>query len=130
MENCDRRPSLLMFLWDQMPFAAMGCHGHPAIQSPNLDRLAARGIDFREAYTPSAICSPARASLMTGLLPHQHGLVSNATDGHGAPFLDPERPTFARQLQAAGYRTGYVGQGSPGPSDEERARRHPRALRV
>jgi arylsulfatase A-like enzyme len=83
---------------------------HPC-QTPNLDRLAARGVRFTRAYTPNAVCSPARASLMTGLLPHNHGVlqVTHTTDDDQAR-LRTDRPHWAQRVQQAGYRTGYFGK--------------------
>jgi len=84
--------------------------GHPC-QTPNLDRLAARGVRFERAYTPNPVCSPARASLMTGLLPHNHGVltVTHCVDADQS-CLRVENPHWAQRLSAAGYRTGYFGK--------------------
>jgi len=67
------RPSILFLMVDQMQARVLE-PDHPC-RTPNFDRLAAAGVRFRRAYTPNAICSPARASLMTGLLPHNHGVL-------------------------------------------------------
>ncbi len=79
--------------------------------TPNLDRLAARGIRFTRAYTPSPVCSPARASLMTGLLPHNHGVlyVTNTVDKDQS-VLREHAPHWAQMLLQAGYRTMYFGK--------------------
>lgn len=79
--------------------------------TPNLDRLASMGIRFRNAYTPNAVCSPARASLMTGLLPHNHGVVyvtHNVDRDQSCLRLD--KPHWAQKLMEAGYHTGYFGK--------------------
>lgn len=83
---------------------------HPC-HTPNFDRLAARGIRFTRAYTPNAVCSPARASLMTGLLPHNHGVlyVTHTVDPDQA-VLRTEHPHWAQRLVENGYRTGYFGK--------------------
>jgi arylsulfatase A-like enzyme len=84
--------------------------GHPC-QTPNLDRLASRGVRFTRAYTPNAVCSPARASLMTGLLPHNHGvlMVTHTVDDDQL-LLRTDKPHWAQSLTGAGYQTGYFGK--------------------
>lgn len=83
---------------------------HPC-QTPNFDKLAARGVSFPRAYTPNPICSPARASLMTGLQPHNHGVltVTHCVDADQS-CLRLDKPHWAQRLVAAGYRTGYFGK--------------------
>ena len=68
-----RPANLLFILSDQHQAAAMGCAGHALVQTPNLDRLAESGTRFSNAYTPCAICVPARAALATGQYVHQIG---------------------------------------------------------
>ncbi len=65
------RPNILVIFADQMRADAMGCAGHPAVRTPNLDRLAAEGVRFTNAYTPDPICVPARATFTTGNYPHR-----------------------------------------------------------
>lgn len=78
------RSNLLIIMSDEHQSRAMGCAGHPFVQTPNLDALAARGTRFTNAYTPSPICVPARASFATGLYPHQTRLWDNAMPYTGA----------------------------------------------
>lgn len=78
---------------------------------PNLDRLAADGTRFSRCYAPNPICSPSRASLFTGVLPHVHGMI-NVTHGvepYGARFRD-DLDTWSERLSEAGYHTGYFGK--------------------
>jgi len=84
--------------------------GHPCL-TPNLDRLAAAGMRFTNAYTVNAICSPSRASLMTGLLPHNHGVltVTHLVDDDQC-CLRTAHPHWAQRLAAVGYKTGYFGK--------------------
>ena len=77
--------------------------------NPNLDRLAAEGIDFTHAFCPSPICSPARASLLTGQWPVQHGLLFTEIAEAYHPMMS-NRPTFSMLLHEAGYTLGYVGK--------------------
>src|SRR5262245_23772193 len=73
------RPNILMICSDQHDGRAMGCSGHPVVRTPNLDRLAARGVLFKNTYCGSPVCCPSRASLMTGMFPHDVGVYNNAT---------------------------------------------------
>src|SRR5690606_12243037 len=102
-------PNLLFLMTDQMQGRVLD-PAHPCI-TPNFDSLAARGIRFTRAYTPNAVCSPARASLMTGLLPHNHGVlcVTHTVDEDQA-VLRKEHPHWAQRFVEAGYRTGYFGK--------------------
>jgi arylsulfatase A-like enzyme len=103
------RPNILFLMTDQMQ-ARLLEPGHPCI-TPGLDRLAATGLRFTRAHTPSPVCCPARASLMTGLYPHAHGVVENI---HGVDDdqcnLRLDKPHWAPRLAEAGYRTGYFGK--------------------
>ncbi len=102
-------PNILFLMCDQLQNQVLNSD-HPCL-TPTFDRLAARGIRFRRAYTPNAICSPARASLMTGLLPHNHGVLTvTHTVDDDQSCLRTEHPHWAGRLAAAGYRTGYFGK--------------------
>ncbi len=102
-------PNILFLMTDQMQARVL--EPDNPCQTPNLDRLAAAGVRFRRAYTPNAVCSPARASLMTGLLPHNHGVlfVEHTVDADQARLRTPYLH-WADQLTAAGYHTGYFGK--------------------
>lgn len=104
-----RGPNILFLMTDQMQGGVLDPN-HPCM-TPNLDRLARRGTRFTRAYTPNAVCSPARASLMTGLLPHNHGVleVTHVVDDDQC-CLREEYPHWAQRLQEAGYRNGYFGK--------------------
>ena len=96
--------NLLFIISDQHQAAAMGCAGHPIVQTPNLDRLAAGGTRFRNAYTNCAICVPARASLATGCYVHQIGNWDN-----GLPY-DGSVPSWGHRLKAEGFRVDSIGK--------------------
>jgi len=70
--------NLLVIMSDEHQARAMGCAAHPFVQTPHLDKLAARGMRFTNAYTPSPICVPARASFATGRHVHKNRLWDNA----------------------------------------------------
>jgi arylsulfatase A-like enzyme len=96
--------NILLILTDQHRYDALGCYGAPTCRTPNIDSLAARGVRFDTAYTPCTPCSPARASLFTGLYPHKHRVTGNNS------VLDPALPNLASELRGAGYNLGYAGK--------------------
>jgi len=104
-----KRPNILLFLADGMQARPLE-PGHVCI-TPTFDRLCAEGVRFSRATTPLPTCSPARASLMTGLLPHNHGVlqVEHCVDPDQCA-LRTDRPHWAQRLVDAGYRTGYFGK--------------------
>ncbi|MEM7131439.1 MAG: sulfatase-like hydrolase/transferase [Chloroflexota bacterium] len=103
------KPNILFLMTDQMQGRVLDPDS-PCI-TPNIDRLMVGGVRFPRAYTPNAVCSPARASLMTGLLPHSHGVleVIHCVDDDQC-CLRTEFPHWAQRLEEAGYRTGYFGK--------------------
>ena len=108
-QRCDPRPNVLLFLPDGMPAEALRPGGD--CMTPNFDRLASRGLRFNRAYTALPTCSPSRASLMTGMLPHNHGVlqVEHCVDDDQC-VLRLEYPHWAQRLVDAGYHTGYFGK--------------------
>ncbi|HVL73003.1 MAG TPA: sulfatase-like hydrolase/transferase [Beijerinckiaceae bacterium] len=98
------RPNLLFIMSDQHAQRVAGCYGDPHGATPNLDRLAARGVTFDNAYCPSPICLPSRMSALTGRHPHRQSCWTN-TD-----YLASDIPTMAHALGAAGYAPTLVGR--------------------
>ena len=106
-----KKPNVLLILADDMGFSDIGCYGSE-IETPNIDRLAAAGVRFSQFYN-TARCSPSRASLLTGLHPHQTGIGILTKDDrpHGYPgSLNDRCVTVAEILSAAGYATSLVGK--------------------
>ena len=103
-----RKPNILLFLPDGMQADVLN---NPACRTPNFDRVMRQGTQFSRAYTPSQVCSPARASLMTGMLPHNHGVlqVEHCVDDDQS-VLRSQYVHWAQNLVDAGYRTGYFGK--------------------
>jgi len=98
------RPNLLWIMADQLRAQALGCNGDPNARTPNLDRIAAEGVNCTLAVSQAPVCMPFRAGLVTGQYAHVHGLRV-----HG-DILAPETPTIAHAFQDAGYHTSYVGK--------------------
>src|SRR5438552_3561395 len=105
------RPNIVILLADDMGFSDLGCYGSE-IATPNLDRLAAGGLRFTQFYN-TARCCPTRASLLTGLYPHQAGM-GHMVEGLPHPayqgFLNDRCVTIAEVLRGAGYRTLMSGK--------------------
>lgn len=108
-QTSSKQPNILILMTDQMQGRVLEA-GHPC-QTPHLDRLAQRGVRVSRAYTPNPVCSPARASMMTGRLPHSHGVltVTHCVDEDQA-CLREDLPHFAQQLEQAGYVTSLWGK--------------------
>ncbi|MGW0131555.1 sulfatase-like hydrolase/transferase [Streptomyces sp. NPDC003299] len=105
-----RRPNILFVFADDLGWADLSVYSAPHIKTPNLDRLAAQGVRFTDAYSGSATCSPTRFSLYTGRFPGRTrgGLaepIANRSQG-----LDPSHPTLASLLKKAGYSTALIGK--------------------
>jgi len=102
--------NIILLMTDQLRYDALGVTGNKVIRTPNLDRLAGEGVRCSRAYTPCALCSPARASLLTGRFPHRHGVLTNTGQDQTQPEMPEHEITFAQLLTQGGYRTGYVGK--------------------
>jgi choline-sulfatase len=98
------RPNLLYILSDQHTQKVAGCYGDTLQPTPNLDRLAARGVTFDNAYTPSPLCTPARMALLTGRYPSRQSCWTNSD------ALASDIPTFAHAMGAAGCRPTLIGR--------------------
>ncbi len=96
-QNQPPRPNILFLCSDQHTGSALGCSGHPVVRTPHLDRLAARGVNYRYTYCGSPVCAPGRASLMTGMFASDVGSYCNST-----PF-DGRVPSWGNRLRDAGY---------------------------
>src|SRR5699024_10940975 len=111
MRSADERPIVLLILADDRGYSDLGCYGGE-IHTPHLDRLGRAGTRFTQFYN-TARCSPSRASLLTGLHPHQTGIGILAKDdrpGGYAGSLNQRCTTRAEELRAAGYPTGLSGK--------------------
>ena len=110
------RPNIVFIFADDWGWGDLGCHGHPYVKTPNIDRLAREGTDFHRFTVASGVCSPSRTAVMTGHFPARYNI-----DGHFAwvpsnakrnmpDWLSTDAPLLPRMLQAAGYRTAHFGK--------------------
>lgn len=108
MLNCDEasRPNILFLLVDDQRNDTLGCAGHPIIQTPVIDSLAAGGVRFRNAFVTTSICAASRASILTGLYERTHQYT------FGTPPLSPAHmsKSYPALMRKAGYRTGFIGK--------------------
>ena len=113
----NERPNLLIIMCDQLHAGVLGPYGGP-VATPNIDRLAANGVLFRDVTCPTPFCSPSRASIITGRYPHAHGIVSNVNlrDYPAIPApptqegIKASDPTTEKLLNHSGYRTHHYGK--------------------
>jgi len=99
-----KKPNILFILSDDHRWDAMSYMGHPVIKTPNMDRIAQEGVLFNNAFVTTSLCSPSRASFLTGQYAHNHGVKNNLT-----PW-DNNNVTFLELIKKAGYHTGFIGK--------------------
>ena len=114
-EGAMRKPNLVFIMTDNQGAWTLGCYGNPDIRTPQIDRLAAEGMRFTRAFANNAVCSPTRATFLTGLMPSQHGVHSylragGAQMGPKAYCTIREFRTLPKILTEAGYTCGLVGK--------------------
>ncbi len=115
-----RRPNIVFFLVDDLGWGDLGCYGNAFHETPNIDRLAREGMHFTNAYAAAPVCSPSRASILTGRAParlHLTQWIPGATYPHKklleapvAQHLNSGAPTIAQMLKQAGYQTAAIGK--------------------
>ena len=105
------RPNIVVILADDMGYGDVhALNADSKIPTPNLDRLAADGMTFTDAHTPSAVCTPTRYGLLTGRYCWRTRLKKGVLNGYGEPLIDQQRQTIANFLTDHGYHTGVVGK--------------------
>ena len=98
----EKKPNILFILTDDHRYDALSCMGHPVVKTPNLDRIANEGAHFRNAFVTTSLCSPSRASFLTGQYAHTHGVVTNHT------MWNDRNITFVELIKKAGYDTAFI----------------------
>ena len=116
----DPRPNVIVILCDDLGFGDLGCNGHPHIQTPNLDRMAAAGIRFTNFYSAAPVCSPSRVGLMTGRSPNRAGIYDwipeakangdTKTDARDLVHMQRHEVTLPQLLKTVGYATCMAGK--------------------
>jgi N-acetylglucosamine-6-sulfatase len=98
------KPNVIFILIDDQRYDFLSFLDHPWIETPNIDKLAEKGMYFKNAFVTTSLCSPSRASILTGMYAHAHNVIDNDTR------LSPDLPTFPGELQKNGYRTALIGK--------------------
>jgi arylsulfatase A-like enzyme len=110
-QPASRRPNIVFILADDLGYADVACYGRPDLQTPNVDRLAATGVRFLQAYANSAVCTATRVALITGRYQYRLPIgLEEPLATVGTVGLPPEEPTLASLLRKAGYATTLVGK--------------------
>ncbi|MDA8744776.1 sulfatase-like hydrolase/transferase [Rubripirellula amarantea] len=113
--NADK-PNIVFIFADDWGWGDLGCHGHPHVKTPNIDRLAREGTDFHRFTVASGVCSPSRTAIMTGHFPARYNIdghfawVPSNTKRNMPDWLDRDAVTLPRLLQSAGYATAHFGK--------------------
>jgi N-acetylglucosamine-6-sulfatase len=110
----EKAPNVVFVLCDDLRWDCLGCAGHPYLKTPNIDKLAAEGVYFANSFCTTSLCSPSRASILSGLYAHAHGVTNNFTEYPTA--LD----SFPLRMQRGGYTTAYLGKWHMGEENDEK----------
>lgn len=115
-------PNLIVIYTDDQGIGDLGCYGHPEVKTPHLDALAASGIRFTNWYSTCPVCSPSRASLLSGKYPENHGIRGALTGSakFDQPALRAGEISLARELKKLSYRTAHVGKWHMGSAKHSR----------
>ena len=101
-------PNIIIFLADDLGYGDLGCYGHPIIKTPHIDKLASEGVRLTDCHSGGTVCSPSRASLMTGRAPYRTGFYYIA--GPNGSHLRKSEVTLPALLKTKGYDTCFVGK--------------------
>ncbi len=106
-----KQPNILFILTDQLRLDVLKSYGGKVCKTPNIDRLAAESVVFENTYTSCPVCTPARASIQTGLYPHNHEMRNNTSEPGCKYDALPNSPTLlSNKLKEQNYHIGYTGK--------------------
>ena len=107
----DSRPNILIIISDQQRWDSLGCNGNYFVNTPNLDAMATRGANFQLPFTPFPVCTPARASMWTGVHPNKHGVIYNRYGIDDViSYESKTKTTLFEMMRGSGYTTAYFGK--------------------
>ena len=107
-----KKPNVIVIITDDQRWNAMSLAGHKYLKTPNIDRLGKEGVWFKNAFCTTSLCSPSRASILSGVYAHRHGVVNNFTE------YPVNLASFPRVLQMLGYLTAYIGKWHMGEDND------------
>lgn len=119
-----RKPNFIVFYCDDLGYGDLGCYGSEDVKTPHLDQLANDGVRFTNWYSNAPVCSPSRASLLTGKYPRRTGVDRILGGKRGTAGLSQENKTVASKLKELGYKTGIFGKWHLGMSEETSPNAH------
>ncbi|MEE4213862.1 MAG: sulfatase-like hydrolase/transferase, partial [Bacteroidales bacterium] len=114
----ESKPNVILILTDDQGSVDLNIYGAGDLATPNLDRLASEGVRFSRFYSGSAVCSPSRACILTGMSPHSAGVPGNVSSIPGNKGMPSSKVTIAEIMKTAGYKTAHVGKWHLGYSEE------------
>ena len=109
-----KKPNIIFILIDDQRYDYLSFLDHPYIKTPEIDKMARNAVYFDQAFVTTSLCSPSRASIITGQYAHTHNVIDNDTD------LLANTPTYPKELQKEGYKTAFIGKWHMGHGSDER----------